>query len=154
MAVKRTHLRPRGEVCKFLRSAVSSATLRHLQGADICPVADEVGSPPQPTISHACVPRCQPSQPLAHVQPHAGCLVLCTTSSSFTPARLQVAAFLAGLHHSRKFRPTLVVCPATVMRQWLRELRIWHPLFRVIIMHESSRAAHTARPPFRCFQWF
>lgn len=62
---------------------------------------------------------------------------------------MQVAAFLAGLHHSRKFRPTLIVCPATVMRQWLRELRTWHPLFRVIVMHESSRAAHAARPPFR-----
>ena len=61
----------------------------------------------------------------------------------------QVAAFLAGLHHSRKFRAALVVCPATVMRQWLRELRAWHPQFRVIVMHESSRAGHHSRPPFR-----
>ena len=38
---------------------------------------------------------------------------------------VQLAAFLAGLHHSGRFRPSLVVCPATVMRQWLRELRAW-----------------------------
>ena len=41
------------------------------------------------------------------------------------------------------------MCPATVMRQWLRELRTWHPLFRVIVMHDSSRAGHHSRPPFR-----
>jgi DNA excision repair protein ERCC-6 len=49
-----------------------------------------------------------------------------------------VAAFLAGLHHSGLHRPALVVCPATVLRQWLRELRIWYPPFRVAILHESS----------------
>ena len=64
-------------------------------------------------------------------------------------ACLQVAAFMAGLHHSKLFRPTLIVCPATVMRQWLRELRTWYPLFRVVILHESARASHRARPAFK-----
>lgn len=38
---------------------------------------------------------------------------------------IQVISFLAGLHHSGLFRPSLIVCPATVLRQWLRELRAW-----------------------------
>ena len=52
---------------------------------------------------------------------------------------IQIAAFLAGLHHSGMFKPTLIVCPATMLRQWLRELREWYPPFRVGILHESAR---------------
>ena len=62
----------------------------------------------------------------------------------------QVAAFLAGLHHSRRFRPSIVVCPATVLRQWLRELRCWYPPFRVVVLHESQRTGHLPRPPREC----
>ena len=59
--------------------------------------------------------------------------------------------FLGGLHHSGLFRPSLVICPATVLRQWLRELRAWYPLFRVAILHESVRSGATsgARPAKR-----
>ncbi|KAK9827355.1 hypothetical protein WJX81_000181 [Elliptochloris bilobata] len=59
---------------------------------------------------------------------------------------VQVAAFLAGLHHSRRFRPSIVVCPATVLRQWLRELRCWYPPFRVAVLHDSQRTGHLPRP--------
>ncbi len=59
---------------------------------------------------------------------------------------VQVAAFLAGLHHSGLFRPSIVVCPATVLRQWLRELRLWWPPFRVVVLHESQRAGLGPRP--------
>lgn len=38
---------------------------------------------------------------------------------------LQVIAYLAGLHASGMWRPTLVVAPATVLRQWMTELRTW-----------------------------
>lgn len=38
---------------------------------------------------------------------------------------LQVIAYLAGLHASGLWRPTLVVAPATVLRQWMTELRAW-----------------------------
>ena len=61
---------------------------------------------------------------------------------------MQIIAFLAGLHHSGLYRPTLIVCPATVLRQWLRELRAWWPLARVALLHDSARsgAAGGARP--------
>ena len=62
----------------------------------------------------------------------------------------QVAAFLAGLHHSGKFRPAIIVCPATVLRQWLRELRLWYPPFRVVVLHESQRSGAAQRPARRC----
>lgn len=51
---------------------------------------------------------------------------------------IQISAFLAGLHYSGLFKPTLIVCPATVLRQWLRELRAWYPPFRVAILHASA----------------
>ncbi len=60
---------------------------------------------------------------------------------------IQLAAFLAGLHSSGKFRASLIVCPATVMRQWLRELRQWQPVFRVAVLHESQKSGMLGRPP-------
>ncbi|GIM09327.1 hypothetical protein Vretimale_13236, partial [Volvox reticuliferus] len=60
---------------------------------------------------------------------------------------VQVIAYLAGLHHSGRYRPSLVVCPATVIRQWLRELRVWWPPFRVVVMHECGRSPPHAGGP-------
>lgn len=49
---------------------------------------------------------------------------------------IQVIAFLAGLHHSNLLEgPVLVVCPATVMKQWCSELHHWWPPLRTIILH-------------------
>ena len=62
---------------------------------------------------------------------------------------IQLAAFLAGLHHSGMFKPSLIVAPATVLRQWLRELRAWYPPFRVVILHDSARASNVTRPDRR-----
>jgi DNA excision repair protein ERCC-6 len=62
---------------------------------------------------------------------------------------VQIAVFLAGLHHSGLFRPSIIVCPATVLRQWLRELRLWYPPFRVVVLHESQRAGSAPRPSRR-----
>jgi DNA excision repair protein ERCC-6 len=58
---------------------------------------------------------------------------------------IQIIAFLAGLHHSGKFRASLVVCPATVLNQWLREIRSWYPPFRVAILHESAAGGRGGR---------
>lgn len=52
---------------------------------------------------------------------------------------IQVIAFLAGLSHSRKLRgPVLVVCPATVMKQWVQEFHEWWPPLRVAVLHSSG----------------
>ncbi|XBW35768.1 hypothetical protein QEN19_001339 [Hanseniaspora menglaensis] len=52
---------------------------------------------------------------------------------------IQVIAFLAGLHHSNKLKkPILIVCPATVMKQWFSELTKWWPCFRCVIFHSMG----------------
>lgn len=60
---------------------------------------------------------------------------------------IQVIAFLAGLHYSKFLfnpeieegrGPVLVVCPATVMRQWVNEFHTWWPPMRVAILHSSG----------------
>ncbi|KAH7949001.1 hypothetical protein HPB49_004159 [Dermacentor silvarum] len=65
---------------------------------------------------------------------------------------IQTIAFLAGLRHSRlrtpgdRFTglgPVLLVCPTTVMHQWVREFHCWCPLLRVAILHESGSFAGT-----------
>ncbi|OUM55397.1 hypothetical protein BVG19_g4927 [[Candida] boidinii] len=49
---------------------------------------------------------------------------------------IQIIAFLAGLHYSGKLdKPVLIVCPATVMRQWCNEFHRWWPPLRVMILH-------------------
>ena len=55
---------------------------------------------------------------------------------------IQIIAFLGGLHHSKLLNaPLLVVCPATVLRQWARECSVWWPRFLASGMHPSLGAA-------------
>ncbi|KAL9072875.1 MAG: hypothetical protein Q9157_004940, partial [Trypethelium eluteriae] len=52
---------------------------------------------------------------------------------------IQVISFLAGLHYSKKLsKPIIVVCPATVMKQWVNEFHRWWPPLRVSILHTSG----------------
>ncbi|XP_043272701.1 DNA excision repair protein ERCC-6-like [Venturia canescens] len=60
---------------------------------------------------------------------------------------VQVIAFLAGLDVSEllsdggRFRglgPTIIVCPATLLEQWLRHFREWAPFLRVAVLHHSG----------------
>ncbi|KAJ1527811.1 hypothetical protein ONE63_007757 [Megalurothrips usitatus] len=60
---------------------------------------------------------------------------------------IQIIAFLTGLSVSkmkcrttgyRGLGPTLIVCPTTVMHQWVREFHTWFPPLRVAILHESG----------------
>ena len=52
---------------------------------------------------------------------------------------IQVIAFLAGIHYSKKItKPIIVVAPATVMKQWVNEFHTWWPPFRVSILHTSG----------------
>ena len=50
-------------------------------------------------------------------------------------------AFLAALAHSElSSAPTLIVCPATVLRQWKNEFEKWSPIHDVTILHPSASA--------------
>ncbi|KAK3050916.1 DNA repair protein rhp26 [Extremus antarcticus] len=52
---------------------------------------------------------------------------------------IQVISFLAGLHYSGKLtKPVIIVCPATVMKQWVNEFHRWWPPLRVSILHTSG----------------
>ncbi|XP_070580138.1 DNA excision repair protein ERCC-6-like [Ptychodera flava] len=60
---------------------------------------------------------------------------------------IQIIAFLAGLKYSKLpikgdkyvgLGPVLIVCPTTVMHQWLKEFHAWYPSFRVAIFHDSG----------------
>ncbi|KAK5788995.1 hypothetical protein VI817_009953 [Penicillium citrinum] len=52
---------------------------------------------------------------------------------------IQAIAYLASLHHSDMLRkPAIVVCPATLMKQWVNEFHRWWPPFRVSILHSSG----------------
>lgn len=53
---------------------------------------------------------------------------------------IQVVAFLSTLDHLGLYKPSLIVTPATVMSQWVREFHDWWPAFRVTIMHSSGTA--------------
>lgn len=52
---------------------------------------------------------------------------------------IQAISFVAGLHYSRKLtKPVIVICPATVMKQWVNEFHRWWPALRVSILHSSG----------------
>ena len=52
---------------------------------------------------------------------------------------IQVITLLASLHHSGLLNgPVLIVCPATVMKQWCNELHHWWPPLRAIILHSMG----------------
>ncbi|XP_028819956.1 DNA excision repair protein ERCC-6 isoform X2 [Denticeps clupeoides] len=62
---------------------------------------------------------------------------------------IQIIAFLAALSYSKlrtrgsNYRyvglgPSMIVCPATVMHQWVKEFHNWWPPFRVAVLHETG----------------
>ncbi|KAL1816777.1 hypothetical protein ACET3Z_019351 [Daucus carota] len=51
---------------------------------------------------------------------------------------IQVLAFLGALHFSNMYKPSIVVCPVTLLRQWKREAQKWYPAFHVEILHDSA----------------
>ncbi|KAM9197329.1 DNA excision repair protein ERCC-6 [Dugong dugon] len=66
---------------------------------------------------------------------------------------IQIIAFLAGLSYSKirtrgsnyRFEglgPTIIVCPTTVMHQWVKEFHTWWPPFRVAILHDTGSYTH------------
>ncbi|XP_072951427.1 DNA excision repair protein CSB [Typha angustifolia] len=51
---------------------------------------------------------------------------------------VQVISFLAALHFSQMYKPSIVVCPVTLLQQWQREANKWYPDFKVEILHDSA----------------
>ncbi|CAD5124474.1 DgyrCDS12756 [Dimorphilus gyrociliatus] len=67
---------------------------------------------------------------------------------------IQIISFLAGLDYTNaknsngiaRFQglgPSIIVCPATVLHQWVKEVHIWWPKFRVAILHSSGSYSTT-----------
>ncbi|KAM7257912.1 hypothetical protein ACFE04_013653 [Oxalis oulophora] len=52
---------------------------------------------------------------------------------------VQVLSFLGSLHFSKMYKPSIVICPVTLLRQWRREAKKWYPSFRVKILHDSAQ---------------
>lgn len=51
---------------------------------------------------------------------------------------VQIAAFLGAMHHARRVRSVLLLCPASVLLQWVREFHKWYPPMRVVLLHASG----------------
>jgi DNA excision repair protein ERCC-6 len=65
---------------------------------------------------------------------------------------IQLIAFLASLSYTGStsgrwtgLGPSLIVCPATVLRQWVAEFHAWWPPLRVAILHSSGSHAGSPR---------
>lgn len=59
---------------------------------------------------------------------------------------IQIVAFLSGLYYSKILGPgqaSIIVCPATVMKQWVQEFHKWWPPLRVAILHASGTGVRT-----------
>lgn len=52
---------------------------------------------------------------------------------------IQVLSFLGALHFSSMYKPSIIICPVTLLRQWRREARKWYPSFHVEILHDSAQ---------------
>ena len=59
---------------------------------------------------------------------------------------LQTLAWLAGLRHRnpKHHKPSLVICPASVLHNWLREANRFTPSLKVLLL-ESGSARHNLR---------
>ncbi|KAF9114472.1 hypothetical protein BGX27_010702 [Mortierella sp. AM989] len=57
---------------------------------------------------------------------------------------IQIISFLAALHYSGKLdAPAIIVCPATLLKQWVKEFHRWWPPMRVAILHSSGSGMHS-----------
>ncbi|KAJ1397844.1 SNF2-related, N-terminal domain [Sesbania bispinosa] len=52
---------------------------------------------------------------------------------------IQVLSFLGALHFSGMYKPSIIVCPVTLLRQWKREAKKWYPKFHVELLHDSAQ---------------
>ena len=58
----------------------------------------------------------------------------------------QVVTFLSGVKQSYSTgEGILIVCPATLLGHWVRELHTWYPPLRVVVFHESGEGIAQAK---------
>ncbi|KAI9031602.1 SNF2 family N-terminal domain-containing protein [Phycomyces nitens] len=68
---------------------------------------------------------------------------------------VQIIAFLSGLYYSKLLGPgkaSMIVCPATVMKQWIQEFHRWWPTARVAILHSSGSGVRLSDPSNDSFE--
>jgi len=58
---------------------------------------------------------------------------------------VQVCSFLSSMAANRKLKSALIVCPATVLQHWLKELSVWSPGLRRILCHKSGETDGLSR---------
>lgn len=58
---------------------------------------------------------------------------------------VQVCSFLGSMCSNRMLGSVLIVAPATMLTHWLRELAVWAPGLRRVIVHKSGEADGVAR---------
>mmetsp|Transcript_33130 Transcript_33130/g.37226 ORF Transcript_33130/g.37226 Transcript_33130/m.37226 type:complete len:1363 (+) Transcript_33130:107-4195(+) len=58
---------------------------------------------------------------------------------------IQVAAFLGTMAASRKVKSLLIVCPATMLQHWLKEMKKWAPGVRRFLIHQSGDTLSTSK---------
>lgn len=54
---------------------------------------------------------------------------------------VQILSFLGSLHNSGMYKPSIVICPVTLLQQWQREASRWYPKFKVEILHDSANGS-------------
>lgn len=68
---------------------------------------------------------------------------------------VQIIVFLAAIEYSKiksyngryyGLGPSIIVCPATVIHQWVKHFHIWWPPFRVALLHQSSSYTGNIHP--------
>ncbi|EJK76026.1 hypothetical protein THAOC_02232 [Thalassiosira oceanica] len=72
-------------------------------------------------------------------------LTATTTQKMGLGKTVQVCSFLGSMCSNRMLGSVLIVAPATMLTHWLRELAVWAPGLRRVIVHKSGEADGVAR---------
>ncbi|XP_004289961.1 PREDICTED: DNA excision repair protein ERCC-6-like [Fragaria vesca subsp. vesca] len=62
---------------------------------------------------------------------------------------IQVLSFLGALHFSRMYKPSIIICPVTLLRQWRREAKKWYPSFHVELLHDSAQDSTNRKKQYK-----
>lgn len=66
---------------------------------------------------------------------------------------IQTIAYLAGLSYSNRWPgAAVIVCPATIMKQWVQEFHRWWPPLRVVILHPTGASMKSSASTHATYQ--